>query len=237
MKVATVLVAGAWIASASLYAQFAAAQGAQPAASTAAQAPASTPASGSQEPSDIVQTSAQGILKELDAGREMYRKDPRKISGLVDKYLLPHFDTEYAARLVLAQYWRTATPDQKKRFIDAFYHSLLQNYGAALADFTADKLKVFSSKVDPGADHTTVRTEIKRDSGDRISVNYVLRKTPEGWKAYDVNIDGISYVKSYREDFGSQIAQQGIDSVITRLERGEKPADISKTTKGTGSKS
>jgi len=75
------------------------------------------------------------------------------------------------------------------------------------------------------------------DSGDRISVNYVLRKTPEGWKAYDVNIDGISYVKSYREDFGSQIQQQGIDSVIARLERGEKPSEISKTTKATGSKS
>jgi phospholipid transport system substrate-binding protein len=229
MRVATILVAGAWIASASLYAQFAGAQGAQPAQASAAAA--------DQQPSDIVQASAQGILKDLDANRDAYHKDPSKISVLVDKYLLPHFDTEYAARLVLAQYWRTATADQKKRFVDAFYHSLLQNYGSALVDFTADKLKVFPSKVEPGADHATVRTEIKRDSGDRIAVNYVLHKTPEGWKAYDVNIDGISYVKSYREDFGSQIAQQGIDSVIARLERGEKPSDISKTTKATGSKS
>jgi phospholipid transport system substrate-binding protein len=226
-------VTGVWIASASLYAQFAVAQGAQP----APQAQASTSSSADQQPSDIVQSAAQGILKELDANRDAYRKDPNKIGTLVDKYLLPHFDTEYAARLVLGQYWRTATPEQKKRFVDAFYHSLLQNYGSALADFTADKLKVFPTKVDPGADHATVRTEIKRDSGDRIAVNYVLRKTPEGWKAYDVNIDGISYVKSYREDFGSQIAQQGIDAVIARLERGEKPSDISKTTKATGSKS
>jgi phospholipid transport system substrate-binding protein len=233
MRVATILVAGAWIASASLYAQFAVAQGAQP----APQAQASTSSSADEQPSDIVQSAAQGILKELDANRDAYRKDPNKIGTLVDKYLLPHFDTEYAARLVLGQYWRTATPEQKKRFVDAFYHSLLQNYGSALADFTADKLKVFPTKVDPGADHATVRTEIKRDSGDRIAVNYVLRKTPEGWKAYDVNIDGISYVKSYREDFGSQIAQQGIDAVIARLERGEKPSDISKTTKATGSKS
>ncbi|HEV7440956.1 MAG TPA: ABC transporter substrate-binding protein [Steroidobacteraceae bacterium] len=233
MKVATLLVTGVWIASASLYAQFAVAQGAQP----APQAQASTSSSADQQPSDIVQSAAQGILKELDANRDAYRKDPNKIGTLVDKYLLPHFDTEYAARLVLGQYWRTATPEQKKRFVDAFYHSLLQNYGSALADFTADKLKVFPTKVDPGADHATVRTEIKRDSGDRIAVNYVLRKTPEGWKAYDVNIDGISYVKSYREDFGSQIAQQGIDAVIARLERGEKPSDISKTTKATGSKS
>jgi len=231
MRVATIVVAGAWIASASLYAQFAVAQGAQP----AAQAPTSSAAA--QEPSDIVQSSAQSILKDLEANRDAYRKDPSKIGSLVDKYLLPHFDTQYAARLVLGQYWKTATPDQQKRFVDAFYHSLLQNYGSALADFTADKLKVFPSKVAPGDDHSTVRTEIKRDSGDRIAVNYVLHKTPDGWKAYDVNIDGISYVKSYREDFGSQIQQQGIDSVIARLERGEKPSDISKTTKATGSKS
>jgi phospholipid transport system substrate-binding protein len=233
MKVATILVAGAWIASASLYAQLAAAQGAQP----AAPAQASSSSSASQEPSDIVQSAAQSILKDLEANRDAYRKDPSKIATLVDKNLLPHFDTEYAARLVLGQYWRTATPEQKKRFVDAFYHSLLQNYGSALADFTADKLKVFPSKVEPNADHATVRTEIKRDSGDRIAVNYQLHKTPDGWKAYDVNIDGISYVKSYREDFGSQIAQQGIDSVIARLERGEKPGEISKTTKAAGSKS
>lgn len=231
MKVATILVASACIASASLYSDFAAAQGAQP----PAQAPASS--SADQQPSDIVQQAAQNILKDLDANRDAYRKDPSKIATLVDKYLLPHFDTEYAARLVLAQYWRTATPEQKKRFVDAFYHSLLQNYGSALADFTADKLKVFPTKVAPTDDHATVRTDIKRDNGDRVAVNYVLHKTPEGWKAYDVNIDGISYVKSYREDFGSQIAQQGIDSVIARLERGEKPSEISKTTKGTGSKS
>src|SRR5881392_442475 len=106
MRVATILVAGAWIASASLYAQFAGAQGAQPAQASAAAA--------DQQPSDIVQASAQGILKDLDANRDAYHKDPSKISALVDKYLLPHFDTEYAARLVLAQYWRTATADQKK---------------------------------------------------------------------------------------------------------------------------
>jgi phospholipid transport system substrate-binding protein len=177
-----------------------------------------------------VQASAQGILKDLDANREMYRKDPSKVSALVDKYLLPHFDTEYAARLVLAKYWRTATDDQKKRFIDAFYHSLLSNYGTALAEFTSDRLKVFPTNVSATDDHATVRSEVKRDNGDRIAVNYELRKEPTGWKAYDVNIDGISYVKSYREDFGAQIEQKGIESVITRLQKGDKPDSIKKTT-------
>ena len=221
MKLSTLLAAGALIAGSALNCDLVMAQ--------AAPAPAAANAT-AQQPSDIVQASAQGILKDLDANRDLYKKDPSKVSALVDKYLLPNFDTEYAARLVLAKYWRTATDDQKKRFIDAFYHSLLSNYGSALAEFTADRLKVFPTNVSPTDDHATVRTEVKRDNGDRIAVNYELRKEPTGWKAYDVNIDGISYVKSYREDFGTQIDQKGIESVITRLQKGEKPDSIKKTT-------
>ena len=211
---------------------FAWAQGQAPQASAAA-APGpqgAPPADANQGPSEVVQTAAQGMLKDLDADRATYKKDPSKVGQLVDKYLLPHFDTEYSARLVLGQHWRTATPEQRKRFVEAFYHSLLNNYGSALSDFTSDKLKVFPTKADAAADRATVRTEVKRDSGDRIAVNYSMHKTPAGWKAWDVVIDGISYVNSYREDFGAQIDQQGIDAVISRLEKGEKPSQIGKTT-------
>jgi phospholipid transport system substrate-binding protein len=153
------------------------------------------------------------------------------VADLVNKYLLPHFDTDFSARLVLGQYWRTATPEQRKRFVEAFYHSLLNNYGSALTNFTADRLKIYPTKVDADAARATVRTEVKRDNGDRVSVNYYLRKTPEGWKAWDVVIDGISYVNSYREDFAPQIESQGIDAVIKRLDAGEKPEAIGKQTK------
>ena len=196
------------------------------------------PAAGAQSaatpgPGDVVQTASQGMLKDLDADRDTYRKNPQKVNTLVEKYLLPHFDTETAARSVLGQHWRTATPDQRKRFVDAFYHSLLNNYGSALADFTSDKLKIFPVKIDPTATRATVRTEVKRDNGDRIAVNYSMLKAADGnWKAWDVVIDGISYVNSYREDFGAQIDQQGLDAVIARLEKGEKPGQIGKTTGG-----
>jgi len=198
-----------------------------------AQTPAPTPAPAAPAadaaalgPTEVVQNAAQGMLADLDKDRAGYRKDPDKVGELVNKYLLPHFDTDYSARMVLGQYWRTATPEQRRRFIDAFYHSLLSNYGSALADFTADRLKIFPTTVDPNATRATVRTEVKRDNGDRVSVFYYLRKTPEGWKAWDVVIDGISYVNSYREDFAPQIESQGIDAVIKRLEAGEKPGAI-----------
>jgi phospholipid transport system substrate-binding protein len=211
------------------------AQTPQPAQSAPAAAPANTSAAAGAPgpgPSEVVQAAAQGMLKDLDKDRAGYKRDPAKVGQLVDKYLLPHFDTEYSARLVLGKYWRTATPDQRQRFINAFYHSLLSNYGAALADFTADRLKIYPSTVDPAKSIATVRTEVKRDNGDRVAVNYYMHQTPAGWKAWDVVIDGISYVNSYRTDFGAQIEQQGIDAVIKRLEAGEKPGAINKQTSG-----
>jgi phospholipid transport system substrate-binding protein len=173
-------------------------------------------------PRELVENSAKRMLVELDANRAMYAKDPAKLDALVANVLLPNFDTEYAARLVLGQTWRTATPDQRKRFVDAFYHSLLRNYGAALVDFTADRFVILPYKGDPNDTTASVRTEVKRSTGDKVPVNFSLRKVDGVWKAWDVVIEGISYVKSFRTDFGSEVEQKGLDEVINRLESDNK---------------
>jgi len=172
------------------------------------------------------------MLKDLDAHRADYKKDPGKVHQLVDKILLPHFDTEYSARLVLGRHWNTASADQRTRFINAFYKSLLSNYGDALVDFTADRLKVFPYTGDANAQYATVRTQVRKDDGTQVSVNYGLHKTDQGWKAWDVIIEGISYVKSFRDDFGAEIDQKGLDEVIGRLEAGDKPAAIKASSAG-----
>jgi phospholipid transport system substrate-binding protein len=211
-----ILAAGALLAGvpAATVAQAAAA----PAPAVAAAAPAAASPVDASGPSQLIESAANAMLKELDANRPAFRKDPARIYEVVDRILLPHFDVNYAARLVLAKHWRTATPEQRKRFVDAFYRSLLNNYGDALVEFTGDRIKVLPAKVEPTATTATVRTEVKRSNGDRIPVNYSLRKGDAGWKAWDVTIEGISYIKSFREDFGSEIDQKGIDAVIQRLE-------------------
>lgn len=170
-------------------------------------------------PQELVSKVANDTLKDLDANRAEYAKNKNKVRELVDKNMLPYFDTAYSAQLVLAKHWRTATPEQRKRFVEAFYQSLLQNYGEALLEFTPDRLKIlpFQGKADEKV--ATVRTEIRRDNGSRVPVNYSLRKLDDGsWKAYDVQIEGVSYVKSFRTDFGSEIDQKGLEAVIQRLE-------------------
>ena len=170
------------------------------------------------DPTKLIETSANIMTSELDARRAEFRKDPAKLRALVERTLLPNFDVDHSARLVLGKHWRTATPAQRQRFIDAFYGSLMTNYGDAMLEFTGDRIRVLPSTVAPDATSAVVRTEVKRSNGQKIPVNYSLRKTEQGWKAWDVVIEGISFVTSFREDCGAEIDQKGLDAVIQRLE-------------------
>jgi phospholipid transport system substrate-binding protein len=179
-------------------------------------------------PSQLIESSANILLSGIDARRAEFRKDPTGLYELVANTLLPHFDTPYAAQLVLGQHWRNASADQRKRFVEAFYQSLLYTYGDAMVDFTGDRLRVLPTKVAPTDERATVRTEIKRSNGTKVAVNYSLRKVNGAWKAWDVVIDGISYVKSYREDYGAEVQQKGLDAVISRLEAKAQSAKSAK---------
>jgi phospholipid transport system substrate-binding protein len=170
-------------------------------------------------PQELIETTSRRLLEALDADRELAKKDPARVRKLVDEILLPSFDTEYSARLVLGKHWRNETPEQQKRFVDAFYQSLLRNYGSALAEFTADRLTVLPFRGDLASGQATVRTEVKRSNGTRVPVNYTLRATPQGWKAWDVTIEGISYVRNFRNDVGAEIDQKGFPALIERLEK------------------
>jgi phospholipid transport system substrate-binding protein len=169
-------------------------------------------------PQQLIEQVSQQMLRDIDANRAALRADPAKLRALVDKNLLPNFDTEYSARLVLGKYWRTATPEQRTRFVEAFIQSMMRKYGNALLDFTSDRLTILPFKGDPAATTATVRTEVKRDNGTPVPVNYTMRGTPQGWKAWDVTIEGVSYVKNFRTDFGSEIDAKVLDEVIQRLE-------------------
>lgn len=171
-----------------------------------------------QDPQQQMTELANRLVKELDAQRPALKKDPARVYALVDGLLTPNFDLEYAGRLVLGTHYRNATPEQRSRFIRSLYRSLLKTYGAAVLDFTADRMKFLPFRPDASPDTATVRSEIRRDDGTRVPVNYVMRRTPEGWKTWDVVIEGISYVRNFRKDLGLEIQQRGLDAVIARLE-------------------
>jgi phospholipid transport system substrate-binding protein len=182
-------------------------------------------------PYQLVQSAANALLKALDAHRAEYRQDSAKLRALVNDVFLPHLDTELSAKQVLGRHWNTASPEQRQRFIDAFVKSMLNNYGDALLNFTANRLRVLPFRGAADSPYATIGTQVRKDDGSLVSVNYALHRTDQGWKVWDVVIEGVSYVKSFQQDFGEQIDKQGLDAVIQRLEHGEAPAAIRQTTR------
>ncbi|HYP81277.1 MAG TPA: ABC transporter substrate-binding protein, partial [Steroidobacteraceae bacterium] len=127
-------------------------------------------------PQKLIETSSKVLFDDLDANRAKYHKDVTALHKSVRENFLPYMDVDYAAQQVLGKHWRTATPEQRKRFVTAFYTSLLKTYGEALVDFSGDRMKILPFQGDPAAPRASVRTEIRRSNGATVAVAYSLRK-------------------------------------------------------------
>lgn len=165
----------------------------------------------------------QGIAHQLDtaiAGHKAeLRNDKEKLIAVIDDVFLPHFDIDYASILVLGQHAREATPAQRERFAKAFYNSITHRYAEGLLNYTKGAVRVLPFNGDLNDKRTVVRTQVVMDDGKTVSVDYAFRKTRSGqWKAYDVIIEGISYVTNYRNQVDAEVRKVGIEKLITNLE-------------------
>ncbi len=188
----------------------------------AGMAPATHAAAANQQtqtPEQVVKQISTQLGNAMDGKRAELQNNHKKLVGLINKILLPHLDVDYAAILVLGRHAREATPKQRQEFANAFYKSLTSRYAKGLTSYTKGKVHVlpFNGKLDPR--HTVVRTRVAMNDGKHISVDYVFRKTGDGqWKAYDVVIEGISYITNYRSQVDAQIKKEGIDGLIKQLQ-------------------
>jgi phospholipid transport system substrate-binding protein len=174
-------------------------------------------ASGS--PNDVI-TSAVDELSQAFAGKEEeLAGDPDALKKVVDPILLPRFDRKYAAQLVLGKHWRSASAEQRERFIQAFYDAMLAKYADGVAEFNKDRVKVLPYRGDDKQKRTTVRTMVTLDDGTETPVNYGLVKRDDGWKIFDVTIEGVSYIRNFRAELDSEISSSSLEDVIARYER------------------
>lgn len=176
------------------------------------------------DPNAVVQGIADDLGKALEGRKEELRNDRDKLIKLIDGIVLPHFDIDYASILVLGQNARSATPEQRTRFAKAFYRSISHRYAEGLLNYTRGRINISPYKGELNDKRSLVRTEVILDDGKRVPVDYAFRKTKEGeWKAYDVIIEGISYVTNYRNQVSAEVAKSGLEELISRLEtQGEK---------------
>lgn len=176
-------------------------------------------------PDAILKDVANKMIAELNNKRAELKGNPAKVQALVEEHLLPSIDIINSAKLVLGKYWRSASKEQKIGFIKEFRTLLLRFYSSALAEYLNNNnelldpgmIEFFPVHLEAGREEITVRSVVKPKKGEPVPVNYHMNLTRKGWKVYDVSVEGVSVITTYKTSFASEIRQQGLDSLIASL--------------------
>lgn len=171
-----------------------------------------------QSPNEMIEEAVDLLAESMDGRKEELASDKKALYSMINDILLPRFDRRYAAGLVLGKYWRTASDEQRQRFTEAFYRTLLQRYADGLLDFEQDRVEILPFRGDLSKNRTIVKTIVRLNDGTKVPVNYSLSKKEMGWQMFDVSIEGISYVRNFRAELDSEIRATSIPKMIERLE-------------------
>lgn len=184
-----------------------------------------TPAVGAarQDPRQLIMATAEKLVHELQTQQHEIARDPAVAFRLANQTVVPHIDFPRIARWVAGRYWRTASPTQRARFTQEFRQLLIDTYVAAMRNYAqeilahADDVSYPPVRPAPNPKQSTVRMDIRLASGMQIPVDYRLYLTKGGWKIYDVVVQGISLVVTYRQTFSGQFARLGFPGVLRKL--------------------
>ena len=173
-------------------------------------------------PEDLVRKTAEDVLFAIKADEEIQKGNKEKIYKLAEEKILPNFDFEKVARLVLGRAWRTASDEQKKEFIVEFRTLLLKTYAVALSKYKDQKIEFKPTRMSDTDEIVIVKSEIIQGGAQPIRVNYALSKRTGKWLVFDIVIEGVSLVTNYRSRFSSEIKKNGMDTLILKLAKKNK---------------
>jgi len=169
-------------------------------------------------PDALIRKTVDEVTAIIKRDKDIQAGNQEKILALVDAKVLPHFDFTRMTQLAVGKYWRTATPEQKQALVTEFRNMLVRTYTKVFTVYRDQIIEVqpFKLAVDDDTE-ATVKTLIIKPGAQPTMVDYELKKSPDGWKAFDISIEGVSMVMSYRGTFTTQIQQSGIDGLIKTL--------------------
>ncbi|TAN25468.1 MAG: ABC transporter substrate-binding protein [Castellaniella sp.] len=161
---------------------------------------------------------ANSMLDAVKADPQALQGDTGHITTIVRKYALPYVDMNKTTRLAAGRYWRQASAGQQAELVKAFTGTLIRTYSGAFTRVTENtKITLLPFRSDDAANDAVVRTTVSQPNGAPIGVDYRLEKTADGWKVYDLNVEGIWLIQNYRNQFSEEIGRSGIDGLIKAL--------------------
>lgn len=177
-----------------------------------------------ESPEVLLKHTARQMIDALNHNRDKIKGNPLLTEKLIEKILLPHIDIITASKYVLGPAWNSASTPQKIEFIKTFRNLLLRFYSSALSDYLNshdEKLTMSLMQFqDPGkidSNQVTIHSTVKPKNGKPVSIVYQMLKTAHGWKVFDVSVEGVSVITTYRTSFASEIQEKGINGLIASL--------------------
>ena len=180
-----------------------------------------------EEPPEIIEDTTSRIIDLIENNRELYKQDTDRMRNDIREVLLPRIDKAYSARLVLGRHGRGLDADDVEEFAETLAEQLLRRYASALLEYDLrDRLEILPLTGENTERMTRVRTRIRLDGSNRTPMDYVFRKTDGQWLVFDVIVEGISYVATFRNQIGEEIRRHGFDGLMERLRRGDLELEV-----------
>jgi phospholipid transport system substrate-binding protein len=177
-------------------------------------------------PDQLVQKITDEVMAAIKTDKQLASGDRQKALKLVEEKILPYVDFDQATRLAVGRAWSQASPEQKKRLVTEFKNMLVRTYSNAVDAYQGQTLKVLPSRGKPDPEDTVVRTQFNRAGGQPLPIDFHMRQADNTWKVYDIVVEGVSLVMTYRSEFDAVVKQEGIDGLIKRLAQKNTPAAV-----------
>lgn len=170
-----------------------------------------------EAPDALVQRVTNEVIEVVKRDRAIQEGDPQRIRELVETKVLQHFNFTRMTERAVALAWRTASAAQKEALTTEFRSLLVRSYSNTLTQYRNQKIEFKPLKMQPDDTTVTVRSEVKQPGAKAIGIDYSLESTTDGWKVFDVKVDGVSLVANYRGEFAQKVRAQGVDGLIQSL--------------------
>ncbi|HSN22030.1 MAG TPA: ABC transporter substrate-binding protein [Usitatibacter sp.] len=175
-------------------------------------------AAAQEAPDAMVKRIADEVIAIVKTDKDVQAGNSAKVVALAEQKVLPHFDFTRMTRLAVGRNWSQATPEQREALTKEFRTLLVRTYSSSLSQYRDQKIQVKPLQASPGDEDVLVRTAVIQQGGPPIPIDYRMEKAKDGWKVYDVVIDGASLVTTYRGSFNEQIQRSGIDGLVKTLQ-------------------
>ena len=177
-------------------------------------------------PDQLVQKITDEVLAAIKSDKQLAAGDKQKALKLAEEKVLPYIDFEQATRLAVGRAWSQASAEQKQKLVNEVRNMLVRTYSNAIEAYQGQTLKVLPARGKQDPEDTTVRTQFIRAGGQPLPIEFHMRQTDKTWKVYDIVVEGVSLVMTYRSEFDAVVKQEGIDGLIKRLAQKNTPAAV-----------